>query len=328
MKELFSNINFEITHSCNQQCKYCYNRMQHNSKVSKHNPFSVLKRIFAIAQPSYITFTGGEPLLSKYLEECAIHTSINNAKPHVITNANTENKSNFDALISAGVTQFQITVNSHNPNVHDELSQTAGSWAKTMASIDYILLRGATVIPTVVLTAHNINDLPDVLNLLKDKGLATIMVNRYNLSSGKYFKELSLSKDLLNAAFSFLNSVSKQIGIKIASNVCTPHCIINPESYSNIAFGTCPADPKQRPITVDYHGNVRLCNHSPVIVGNIFNNRFAEMLYSDYSLRWTTEIPTFCSDCKLYDNCKGGCRAASEQISGNQLLVDPLVELI
>jgi radical SAM protein with 4Fe4S-binding SPASM domain len=37
-------------------------------------------------------------------------------------------------------------------------------------------------------------------------------------------------------------------------------------------------------------------------------------------------VPTLCGSCKLWERCKGGCRAASEQLYGTFDRVDPILE--
>jgi radical SAM protein with 4Fe4S-binding SPASM domain len=327
MKESFLNINFEITHTCNQNCKYCYNNFLIDKGLASSNPFKTLKKLFSLVETKYLTFTGGEPLLSNQIEECIIHAILNNAKPIIITNGSIQNKSLINSLINLGTHHFQITLNSHNQKVHDNLSQQNGAWIKTVSNIKFIQSKGGVIIPIVILTKENVENIEKLFELFKSLGLNRVIVNRYNLSKGQYFNELTISKDLLNSTFRKINEISEKLNITITSNVCTPHCILDPNEFNNITFGSCPSNPKERPVTIDFLGNVRLCNHSPRIVGNIFKNNFNEMLFSQYSLSWTSVIPEYCNECEKYDDCKGGCRAASEQIFGSHLTVDPMIEI-
>jgi len=324
MKEPFRNINFEITHSCNQQCLYCYNSSE-LSTGSSEKPIKTLSKLFCVARVQQITFTGGEPTLSACLKECVIHARLNNAKVAIITNGSTENQQLFRDLISIGVSHFQITVNSHHAEIHDRLAGTIGAWRKTIENIEFITSNGGKVIPTMVLSNQNTEHIERLFDLFTQYGLKTVMANRYNLSAGGFAEKITLSAEGLNRVFRKIDDMAHDRNFKVTSNVCTPHCILNPGDFRHIGFGNCPDDPKLKPITIDSNGNVRICNHSRTILGNIFKHSFDEMLYSDYALSWVSNIPEYCTNCSIYDDCKGGCKAASEQIHDNHLLVDPVV---
>ncbi|HUW15114.1 MAG TPA: hypothetical protein VM537_35675 [Anaerolineae bacterium] len=77
-------------------------------------------------------------------------------------------------------------------------------------------------------------------------------------------------------------------------------------------------------------GNVRICNHSPVILGNLQQDSFLDIYYHhpyvrDFHDTWPTE----CVDCdpELRELCGGGCKAAAEQCYGTLQRVDPFVTL-
>jgi radical SAM protein with 4Fe4S-binding SPASM domain len=324
VKEEFLNINFEITNNCNQNCIYCYNTI--NTNFTPGNPLKTIKKLFEIAKFKQLTITGGEPTISENLLEIVVFAKLNGVKVVIITNASTNNQKLFSKLISAGVSHFQITINSVDPEVHNQMAATGHVFENSIKNIEYILKNGGKVIPSIVLTNQNSESLNSTFDFLKNYGFKTIIVNRYNISSGRYSKHLTLSTDLIRSSFLQIDKFAQKNDIKVTSNVCTPFCILNPYEYPNIQFGSCPDNPKQKPITVDYLGDVRLCNHSKIRVGNIFKNSLTEMLYSDYAMSWISQIPTFCIDCNEYDNCKGGCKAASEQLYNNHLIVDPIVE--
>jgi radical SAM protein with 4Fe4S-binding SPASM domain len=116
--------------------------------------------------------------------------------------------------------------------------------------------------------------------------------------------------------------------MNITANVCVPHCIINPTEYPNILISGCGSNPLKKPITIDYEGNLRICNHSPHIIGNIYNDSLKTLFSSDYVNKWKTEIPSLCSDCNKWTVCNGGCRAASEQMGLSLKNEDPIINLL
>ena len=104
-------------------------------------------------------------------------------------------------------------------------------------------------------------------------------------------------------------------------------CVLSPAEYPNITFTHCTTDLRSRPLTVNYRGDVRFCNHSPRVMGNIHQESLAEILERETLDGYYSTIPTKCSGCDLWERCRGGCRAASEQLYGTFDLADPVLDL-
>ena len=100
-------------------------------------------------------------------------------------------------------------------------------------------------------------------------------------------------------------------------------------AYKNITVATPNEDEASKainmPITLDIAGNLRICNHSPVVIGNIYRDNFENMLTNDYIEKWEKTVPEYCSDCDLFDRCFGGCRAAAEQLGLSLDNTDPVL---
>ena len=69
-----------------------------------------------------------------------------------------------------------------------------------------------------------------------------------------------------------------------------------------------------------------MCNHSPRVMGNIYHQTLSEILFSDYACSWTDVEADDCCGCLKWDVCRGGCRAATEQIGNALDRVDPVVK--
>ena len=113
--------------------------------------------------------------------------------------------------------------------------------------------------------------------------------------------------------------------LRVVSGVCTPHCLIDPQDYPEIHFTSCGADLRRRPVALRFDGELRFCNHSPVVMGNLHEQPLPQILASPYGRRWRDVVPGPCQGCDRFDSCRGGCRAASEQCGGTHEDVDPLL---
>lgn len=323
------NISFEVTNQCNLDCLYCYNHWKKDEVFKELNSYikaiKTLKQLFKIADIERISFTGGEPFLSERFLEIILFCRLQNKKVSIISNGNTGKLVDYKQCIEMGVSLFQFPFLSQNPEIHDNLTNVNGSWDNTCTSILEIVSQGGKVVPVIVLTKQNHLQLAETITFISELGLNQIMLNRYNIGGKYHYKNLALNKAEINSAFKIANDLAKQKGMIITSNVCSPICYINPELYPNIWFGHCSDDMSIRPITVNINGDVRLCNHSPIIAGNIFKQKFEDIFQTSYSKSWSETKPEFCINCDLYSKCKGGCRAASEQIGTSLNNVDPII---
>ncbi len=331
MKPAINQIIFEITQNCNLNCKYCYNIWKRpNNKIYLENSYEkargVLKKIFKQVKIKNIVFSGGEPFLSERFLELVLMTRLKNINVSIISNGTIATEQNFQYLIDLKIDVFELPFLSYNPLIHDSITQVKGSWEKSFSSIKTILKLGGNLIAVIVLTAENVNEIDKTIMALKKLGVNQIMLNRYNIGGMgiRIGNEIIPNIKDLHKTFETANNLVAKENLLITSNVCTPYCILNPEKYPNIPFSECSDDLFDKPITIELNGNVRMCNHSPNILGNISENNLYDIITKNNTKTRVKNIPDYCSKCNVYYKCLGGCNGASEQLGINNPL-DPII---
>lgn len=332
MKPDLSYIVFEVTSVCNLRCCYCYNIWKRPDVGFEHfnsykNAKKSLKKLFSVANVNHVTFTGGEPFLAERFAELVLFTRLQKKTVSVISNGNTSSFQEIKTLIDFGVNLFEFPLHSANPEIHDSMTCVKGSWEKTLKSIKFTLESGGNVVPVVVITKLNCEYISETLEFINNLGLKRIMLNRYNIGGESVgdFKKILPSKTELQKAYKSASISGYKHNLQLSSNVCTPFCILNPTDYPNISFSSCSSDVSKRPLTLDINGNLRFCNHSPTVMGNIFSEKIENILNSEKTENWENTVPDFCKNCSIYTKCLGGCRAASEQLGHSVKEVDPII---
>jgi radical SAM protein with 4Fe4S-binding SPASM domain len=189
--------------------------------------------------------------------------------------------------------------------------------------------RPGWLVPVLIVSRLNEHSVEDTLRFYASEfGAGTAMVNRFNIGGLglQHASELSLSKDELRDVFSRIDKVAGELGMTVQSGVCTPICILDPNEYPNIRFSHCTTDLSSRPLTVSYKGEVRFCNHSPRVLGNIYEKPIGDIVAESQADGYFHSVPEHCKECALWSRCRGGCRAASEQLYGTFGRVDPVLE--
>ena len=92
--------------------------------------------------------------------------------------------------------------------------------------------------------------------------------------------------DALDVADEF----SREYELPISCSIAMPPCLFDTAKYARLTFGFCSAGTERAYYTLDPLGNVRPCNHSPLILGNIRRTPFAEMAESPAMKLPSTDI--------------------------------------
>lgn len=331
-KAFLNHAIIELTSDCNLRCKHCYNwwkqeGMNMERLGSFRKAYLLLDYLIRKTTLSKVVFTGGEPTISERFIELVLHAKVNGVRVIVITNGNGEIKV-YEQLAALQVNLMEFSILSFRPEIHDRITGVPGAWEKMMLSLQLILGRGIEVVPVIVITALNYLYVGECIKRLCQMGIRRFMVNRYNIGGEGLNQpmQLSVGREALHQVFGEVNELASRYGLDVVSGVCTPHCLLDPVDYPFIRFGNCPTNVYNRPLTFDIVGNVRMCNHSPNIVGNVYRQPLPDILFSSYACSWDSIVVENCRGCKKWNMCRGGCRAASEQVGGTLQQVDPIVK--
>ena len=328
------NIVFELTQACNQCCRFCYNYWRDGSTpLSPPEPArarKTLRKLLQQASVGTLSFSGGEPMLLRNVHDLALAARFKGCHVNILTNGTLLTRQALDNFMSLGISAIQIPVLSADPHVHEYLTSMPGSWEKAtsaLRNVAEVLPNGAYAV--LVITAVNAPGIYSTLQLIHSLGVRTVMVNRFNLGGQGllHSKELVLDATTLKAAFADVEAfAAANPDMHFVSGVCTPLCVMDPKPYPHIKFTWCSTDFSRRPVTVNYNGDVRFCNHSPYVLGNIYERPVGEILSDpEVNARYSV-IPDRCRDCALLRRCNGGCRAASEQVYGTFGKEDPILD--
>jgi radical SAM protein with 4Fe4S-binding SPASM domain len=74
--------------------------------------------------------------------------------------------------------------------------------------------------------------------------------------------------------------------------------------------------------TIDPWGRMRPCNHSPMIIGSLFEQSIEQLWRSEAMQSWRDLLAPGCSRCGQIEVCHGGCRAMAEILPTGK---DPLI---
>ncbi len=328
------NLVFELTEACNQWCRFCYNYWRDGSTpLPPPDPAAVrktLRRLLSQVSVGTLSFSGGEPMLLRNIHDLALAARFKGSRVNVLTNGTLLTEDALTNFCSIGIGAIQIPILSAEASVHEYLTGLPGSWKRATEALRRVAARmpdGAYAV--LVITAVNASGVTETLQLIRDLGVRKVMVNRFNIGGMGlvHCNELVLNAKALESAFSDVESFAGTYpDMRFVSGVCTPLCMLDVNRYPHIRFSWCSTDFSRRPVAVNYKGDVRFCNHSPHVLGNIWERSIMDILTDPATVARYSGAPERCGDCPFLSRCNGGCRAASEQVYGSFEKADPILE--
>mgnify|MGYP004445084893 CR=1 FL=1 len=171
----------------------------------------------------------------------------------------------------------------------------------------------------VTVTKKNYYELFETISYGLVSGASSVLLNRF-LPGGRGLKckddlmlTLSQVNGMLDTAEEVLSLSNRygNLGTEVA--FCS---VKHPEKYEHIQIGYQCAAAKGF-FVIDPSGNIRTCNHSPKVVGHVFNDNI--IIAEDY---WNIFAksdckPDKCSGCKVISKCDCGCREVANILYGN-----------
>lgn len=324
---------FEITQRCNHACLHCYNAWKNEApypateELSTPDTLAMLDKVLDETDAGNVTLTGGEPLLRPDLSDIVAHLNARHCEVNLITNGTLLDEATIADLSPDRISIFELPLLSCEAAVHDRLSGSPGAFDAVTLAIADLKLNGQVVVCVFVATALNLHTWSETVDLAFALGVDGIMFNRFN-PGGEGFRNLDLlqpTPEALREALDVAQDLSVEYDLSISCSIAMPPCLFDYERWPGLTFGFCAAGTVDAYYTLDPAGNLRPCNHSMIILGNVRERPFWELADSRAMRDFVAARPDLCDGCRVADECLGGCKAAAEVCYGRLTARDPFL---
>ncbi len=294
------------TMRCNQRCSFCFNDdaspVRDLSPQDALNLFDILCRL-GIRD---LDIMGGEPFLLPWMpsflhaairEHIKVNISTNGSLPHVLEE--------FSGLTPEKIT-IGVSLEGSNPETHNRLTRSH-NFEKAMTSITSLVTRGLDPIVKTVVSRHNIQEIPSIIDRIKDLG-----VTRYYLIQMDLFSKAVFARDSALSFAEFMKCYTDTAAHHrgIAIHKVNASCF---EKHTLPDGVRCAGGVRKLAIMPD--GSAYPCNlfhhFSGFCLGNIFTDDFKDIWMSPKLNYFRVSEKNMCSShqCENYDTCTGGCPA-------------------
>ncbi|MGD0500595.1 MAG: radical SAM protein [Bryobacteraceae bacterium] len=163
------NVQFDLTYRCNERCIHCYLDHHDHGEMTTAEIKAILDQL-AEAGVLSLVFSGGEILLRKDLFEILEHARSLLFQVRLKTDGILIREDEAKRIRNLGVSQVQISIYSHRPEVHDGITKVPGSLERSIRAIRFLKSQGIEVTIANVLMRQNMLDYPGVRALGAELG--------------------------------------------------------------------------------------------------------------------------------------------------------------
>ena len=300
-------MDLALTYRCNNDCAHCYNARERSfPELPTESWKRILDRLWDLGIP-HIVFTGGEPTLRQDLPELVAYAS----QKGQITGLNTNGRRLGDAaylqsLVKAGLDHVQITVESSEASIHDDMVLARGAWKQTISGLHNVLDTSLYVMTNTTMLQENSPTLTETLNFLADVGVPTVGLNALIYSGrGK-----NVGTGLLEQELVPLLEIARQQtdlhGQRLIWYTPTQYCHFDPVQ---LELGVKGCTAALFNMCVEPDGSVIPCQSYYRPLGNLLSDPWESIWNHELSLslRQRLDLPDKCHGCSLLVECGGGC---------------------
>ena len=300
-------MDLAITYRCNNDCAHCYNaRPRSYPEISTAHWQTIIDKTWEIGVP-HVVFTGGEPTLRPDLPELISHAERNGQITGINTNGRRlSDPSYLSKLVQAGLDHVQITLESHDAAIHDQMVNSQGAWQQTVTGIHHALDSKLYVMTNTTMLRQNSPQLESTLDFLAELGVPTIGLNALIYAGGGATVNTGIPEaelwPLLNTARQRTTAHQQ----RLIWYTPTEYCHFDP---MELELGVKGCTAARYNMCIEPNGDVLPCQSYYQSVGNIINDPWQSIWNHSLclELRDHQGLPEKCQACVLLSECGGGC---------------------
>jgi radical SAM protein with 4Fe4S-binding SPASM domain len=305
-----------LTWRCNIKCRFCYasctcisepDDESDSDELSTGDVKRMLDMIRYDAEVPSVSFTGGEPMLRDDIVELIAYASGSlRMRVNLITNGTLISQRTAVKLKAAGLASAQVSVESPNPDVHDNIVGFKNSFRASLNGLIALKNAGVLVHPHATLCRLNMQSLEEMAQFTKSLGIDRFSLNMIIPAGRGTAQDLTLKYGEIKNIVLKIKATSEAEGVRFMWYSPTPMCLFNPISHQ---MGNKGCSACEGLLSVDPFGRLLPCSSWKEPVGNLLQEGFQALWFGDRAkfLREKRAAHPGCRNCEHFAVCHGAC---------------------
>ncbi len=309
---------WHITDSCDQRCEHCYIFSEghpHLVEISLERARTVVDQCLEMCRKlgrlPYFYITGGDPILHRRLYDLLSLLKDHEIPFTILGNPFHLTDEVCSRLRAMGCEKYQLSIDGLK-DTHDSIRKP-GSFDTTIEKIDVLKRNGIRVAVMTTVSGTNINEIPDIVDLVVARGVDVFAFGRYCPTSEEKSTHISPEeyRDFLDVMWrKFEQHKDSGTIFNLKDHLWTLWLYekglfkIPTDSDPDAIYDGCHCGDCHFTILPD--GNVMACRRFESVVGNLFEKPIYQ-LWTGPETEGYREYERFekCSRCELLRFCRG-----------------------
>lgn len=321
----------ELSHRCPLQCPYCSNPTELET-ASAELGTATWQRVFresAALGVLQLHLSGGEPTVRRDLEDLVETAADVGLYTNLITSAVLLDEVRIADLKAAGLNHVQISIQGAEADLADQIANFDGAHAKKMQVAEWVRAAGLPLTINAVMHRHNIEQLPDILEMAVEKD-----ADRLEVAHTQYYgwamenrEALMPTEEQVEWADDLVTKAQKDLKGTLTIDYVVP-------DYYAERPKPCMGGWGRRFLTITPAGEVLPCHAAASITDLSFDRVTDADLETIWytgdafnAYRGTDWMSEPCRSCPLKEQDWGGCRCQAFALTGDATNTDPACSL-
>lgn len=322
----------ELTYRCPLACPYCSNPTDLRAHARELDTGAWL-RVFEEAEALGVVqlhLTGGEPLARKDLEILAKRGRELGLYVNLVTSGIPLARARLEALAEAGVDHVQVSVQSSDPTLADEIGGFAGH-ARKLEVMRWVKALGLPLTMNVVLHRANLGEIDALVALAEDVG-----ADRLELANTQYLAWALANREALLPTRAAIEEAAAQAAVHKERLKGKIDVLFVKPDYFGSTPKACMDGWGRRTMLITPDGLVLPCHAAMSLPGlsfarvgdaplaDIWTDDAGQGLAAYRGDAWMKEP---CASCERRTIDFGGCRCQAFALTGDATVADPACAL-
>lgn len=317
-------VSWNVTRACNLLCKHCY-RDAGKKDADELNTKEAKGLLDELAGAGFkiIVFSGGEPLLRQDIYELISYAVKLNLRPVLGSNGTLIDLKTSQRLKDAGLRRAGISLDSVEPEIHDNFRKIKGAWQKSVEAMRNCRQIGLEFQMHTTVTRWNFTQVEKLIDFACEMGACAYHIFfLVPTGRGKHLSQVYLLAQEYEGLLRTILQRQKNLPLELRP-ICAPQFMrIAKEKNIPLRFERgCLAGLSYCCILPN--GDVHPCPYLPIEAGNVRKDKFSAIWKSaDIFLKLRSlNYAGRCGGCEFSSSC-GGCRANAYWQSGDFMQED------
>jgi radical SAM protein with 4Fe4S-binding SPASM domain len=302
-----------LTYRCQNKCEFCYAsspfRGSKEEEMTTEEIKGIIHKTRYDANVPTISFTGGEPTLRKDLPELIKYASSIGMRTNLITNGIKCADKNFvDELAKAGLNSAQVSLESHDEEIHNSIVGNKNAYKKVIQGIKNLKDTDIFTHTNTTICMGNKDHLIPLVKFIKEEFNNAFLSMNMIIATGiaKDNENIDIGYSSIGKIVEPVIEYSERIDIKFVWYSPTPYCIFNPIDH-NLGAKSCAC--VSGLLSINPKGEIIPCSSFDKGIGSLLKHSFEYIWNSDKAIYWREKryMPPVCKDCEYDDICGGAC---------------------